>query len=65
MDRWMVVAGDLVGQWQIGRIEDPRLGAEQLEQPRRLLDREPRKGVRAQRAVEQQDARWRIARADR
>lgn len=40
----MIVAGNLVRQRQISRVEDARLGAEQLQQPRRLLDAEAREG---------------------
>ena len=62
MHRVVIVAGDLVGQRQGGGIEDPGLGAEELEQARGFLDAEPRKGPLAQRSVEQQYARRRIAR---
>src|SRR3546814_19430220 len=57
MNRVVIVAGDLVGQRQCGGIEDPGLGAEELEQARGFLKAEPRKGPPEQRSVEQQYAR--------
>src|SRR3546814_14780334 len=53
----------MVGQRQVGWIEDARLCTEELEQPRGFLDRGAREGPFAERAVEQQDARRRITRA--
>src|SRR3546814_4339135 len=41
-DRRMIVVGDQVGKRKVGRIEDARFAAEQLEQARGLLDDEPR-----------------------
>ena len=63
MARVAIVTGDLVGQRQGRRVEDPSFGAEKLKQARGFLDAEPRKGSFAQRSVEQQDARRRIARS--
>jgi hypothetical protein len=37
----MVVAGDLVGQRQRRRIEDPGIRAEEPQQASRLLDAQP------------------------
>src|SRR3546814_9091633 len=58
----MIVMGDEVGQWQVGRIEDAGLAAEKLEQTRRFLDNEARVGALAQRSVQKKDARRGIER---
>src|SRR3546814_3136742 len=58
----MIVIGDEVGQWQVGRIEDAGLAAEKLEQTRRFLDNEARVGALAQRSVQKKDARRGIER---
>ena len=49
--------GGGVGQRQITRVEDARLGAEGLEQARGLLSEEAAEGALSQRAIEQKDAR--------
>jgi len=43
--------------WQLARVEGARLGAEDLQQPGRLLDQQARVGPLAQGPIEQQDAR--------
>ena len=64
VDRRMVVAGDLVGKRQVRGVEDPHLGAEVAQEPRGLLGGEPRVGALPERAVEQQDARRVVVRAE-
>jgi len=64
LDGRVVVVGDQIGQRQVRRIEDARLAAEELEQARGLFDDEPRIGAFAQAAVEQQDARRWVERAE-
>lgn len=64
LDGGMIVIRDLVGERQVGGIEDSRLAAEQPEQPGRLLDDEPRLRAFAQAAIKQQDARRRIDRSE-
>ena len=64
VDRRMVVAGDLVGKRQVRGVEDAHLGAEVAQEPRGLLGGEPRVGALPQRAVEQQDARRVVVRAE-
>src|SRR5205809_2200529 len=56
VDRGMIVAGDLVGQREIGRIEYARLGAKEPQQTRSFFGGQPGKGSVAERAIEQQDA---------
>jgi hypothetical protein len=51
-----MVDRNVVGQWQTGRVEDARLGAEVFEQARGLLYQQTAEGAFAGRAVEQQDA---------
>ena len=53
----MIVARDLIGKGQIGRVEDTGLGTEMAQQARRLLRREAGIGTRTQRAIEEQNAR--------
>ena len=61
MNGGMVVAWNLIGERQIRRVENARIGAEQLKQPRGFLDNEARIGSLSQGAVEQQNARrWLI-----
>src|SRR3546814_11795754 len=63
MHRRVIIVLDLVGEREIGRIEDPHFGAEEDEQPGRFLDRETTERPLAQRAVEAEDARFQIGRA--
>lgn len=42
LDGRMIVIGDLIGQWEVRRIEDARLAPELLQQARGLLDNQPR-----------------------
>ncbi|KAK0342308.1 hypothetical protein LTR94_022769 [Friedmanniomyces endolithicus] len=62
VDGGMVVAGDLIGQGQVGGVEDAGLAPHPPQQPRRLLHAQAREGPFAQRAVQQQHARRRLAR---
>lgn len=54
----MVVIADLIGQGQVGRIEDTCLRAEELEKARGLLDAKAGEGALPERSVEQQNTGW-------
>ena len=56
----MIIALHLVGQRQVGRVEDARFAPEKLQQPGSLFDGEAGVGAFAQASVQQQDARRRI-----
>src|SRR5438128_201442 len=60
----MVVVGHLIGEGEVGWIEDPRLTSEQLQQACRFLDDQTRIGAFAKAAVKEQDPWWRIQRAE-
>jgi hypothetical protein len=57
----MIISLYLIGKGQIGRVEDPGLGTEELEQPSRFLDAQSRVGAVTKRAVKQQEPGWRVA----
>src|SRR3546814_7087645 len=62
MHRRVIIVLDLVGEREIGRIEDPHFGAKEDEQPGRFLDRETTERPLAQRAVAEASARFRLKR---
>ncbi|MNT30774.1 hypothetical protein D3C72_1665840 [compost metagenome] len=64
VDGGMIVVIDLIRQRQVGRIEDAGLAAHEAQKARGLLDAQAGKGPIPQRAIEQQDTRRMIVRAE-
>ncbi|MNL57798.1 hypothetical protein D3C87_1813870 [compost metagenome] len=64
MDGRVIVVVDLIGQRQVGRIEDARLATHEAQKACGLFDAKAGVGPIPQRAVEQQDARRMIVRAE-
>lgn len=56
-DGRMIIVGDLIGQREVGRIEDAGLGAKELEKPRRFLHAQAGIGALPQGAVEKENPR--------